>query len=137
MLTGLYDRTDRLVAKLCQVIAITGGLGLIFAIVITCASIFLKLMRRLLDATLGSFLNSDYWSFIRPILGEEELVQYAVGFALFSALPWAMYARAHIKIDLLESVLCPLMNKVFNLIGDLIFAGRLEPSPYRITCLRT
>lgn len=118
----MYNRLDHFIARICKVIAVLGGLGLIFAVIVTCTSIILKLTRRSLDATLGQVMSSDAWAFVRPILGEEELVSYAVGLALFASLPWAIYKRAHIKVDLLESYLGATVNKVLDLLGDLLFA---------------
>ena len=120
---GLYDRLDRLILRICTGVAILGGLGLIFAILVTCLSIVLKLTRRALDATLGQVMAPDAWAGIRPILGEEELVSYGVGLALFAALPWAIYARAHVKIDLFEPLLGGRLNKLLDLIGDILFAA--------------
>lgn len=119
---GLYDRLDSLVARFCTFVAVLGGLGLLFAVVVTCTSILLKLLRRLLDATLGLYFDSDAWSFVRPILGEEELVQYGVGLALFAALPWAIYTRVHVKIDLFEPYFGRHFNRVLDLLGDIFFA---------------
>lgn len=119
---SFFERTDNFVARLSAGVAITGGLGLFFAIIVTCTSIILKVTRRVLDATLGSVYDSDTWSFIRPILGEEELVQYGVGFALFAALPWIMYKKGHVKIDLFEALFSTSFNRVLNLVGDVAFA---------------
>jgi len=100
-------------------IALLGGLGLILAISVTCLSVVLKLVRRSLDAALGRYLETVPWGGIRPVLGEEELVSFAVGFALFAALPWVMLKRGHIRIDLLEPWFGGRLNRWLDLIGDL------------------
>lgn len=117
-----YDRLDRFFGEFCATVAVAGGLGLIFAILVTCISIILKMTRRALDTTFG-LANSEAWAFIRPILGEEELVQYGVGFALFAALPWVMYQKGHVKIDLFERYLTPRVNQILDLLGDIAFAA--------------
>ncbi len=89
----LFDRTEALFQRGAAFIAVLGGLGLIFATILTCVSILLKLIRRGLDATLGALYEEVPWAFIRPILGEEELVTWGVGLALFSALPWVMIEK--------------------------------------------
>lgn len=119
---SIYAKLDRCVAKFSAAIAILGGLGLVFAMAVTCLSILLKLLRRFLDSTLGHLIESDAWTFIRPILGEEEVVQYAVGLALFAALPWAMYQKSHVKIELLGPWFTDRMNRGLDLLGDLCFA---------------
>ena len=120
---AFYQKLDRLTSRICAFTAILGGVGLIFAILVTCVSIVLKLVRRSLDGTLGHIMTSDAWAFIRPILGEEELVKYGVGLALFAALPWAAYNRVHVRVDLLEPMLGKGVNRTLDLIGDLLFAA--------------
>ena len=94
-------------------------MGLIFATLVTCISILLKLTRRLLDAVLGQVADPATWAFVRPVLGEEELVTYGVGLALFSALPWVMIRKGHIKIDLFEPKFGTRFNALLDLVGDL------------------
>lgn len=112
-----YERTERGMTRLAAGLALLGGLGLIFATLVTCVSILLKLGGRFFDNTTESL------SWLRPILGEEELVTYGVGFALFAALPWVMIQRGHIKIDLFEPVFGDRFNCVLDLIGDVILAA--------------
>lgn len=112
-----YERTERGMTRLAAGLALLGGMGLIFATLVTCVSILLKLGGRIFDNTTETF------SWLRPILGEEELVTYGVGFALFAALPWVMIQRGHIKIDLFEPVFGDRFNRILDLIGDVILAA--------------
>ena len=61
-------------------------------------------------------------SWVRPILGEEELVQYGVALALFAALPYVMYSKGHITVDLFTSVFGSRFNRVLDLVGDAVLA---------------
>ena len=117
--SGRVDRVGRILTRVAGVFAFLGGLGLIFAILVTCISILLKVTRRVLDYSLSNIANAEAWSGIKPILGEEELVQYAVGIALFSALPWVMIKRGHVRIDIFEPVFSGLFNRVLNFAADL------------------
>lgn len=119
----LFDRTESWMHKLSAGLAILGGLGLIFATLTTCISIILRLSRRLLDSVMGSASVGESLPWLRPILGEEELVTYGVGLALFAALPWVMIQRGHIKIDLFEPVFGQRFNHFLDLIGDFILAA--------------
>ncbi len=110
-----FQHIERFVEKSARIFALIGGLGLLFATAATCFSIIFKLIRRLLDTSFGT---SDHWAFIRPILGEEELVQYGVGFALFSVLPYLMLKGGHIKVDLLKSYFSIRVNLLLNFFGD-------------------
>lgn len=115
----LFDRTERAFTRFAEGIALLGGLGLIFATVVTCLSIILKLARRMLDTAFGVDALTDSAPWLRAILGEEELVTYGVGLALFSALPWVMIRRGHIRIDLFESKFGNGFNRVLDVLADL------------------
>lgn len=118
-----FERTERAVTRAAAALALTGGVGLLFATVVTCASIVLKLVRRLLDALFGPTAVGDAAPWLHAILGEEELVTYGVGLALFAALPWVMLRDGHIRVDLFEPVFGRRFNRVLNLLGDLVLAG--------------
>ena len=122
------DRVGRWLSAMAAGLALIGGLGLIFAIVVTCVSIILKVTRRALNSIIPDFANVDGYTWLRPVLGEEELVQYAVGIALFSALPWVMLKRGHIRIDIFE----PVFGKVFNRILDFVADFSLMTVAYLI-----
>ncbi len=119
----LFQKTETAITRAAAFVAILGGMGLIFATLATCISIILKLIRRMLDATLGGLFETVPWAFIRPILGEEELVTYGVGLALFCALPWVMIRKGHITIDLLAPLFGKRLNRVLDLLGDLSLAA--------------
>ncbi|MCF2871526.1 TRAP transporter small permease [Octadecabacter sp. G9-8] len=115
----MFDRLDHFVHRSCIAIAVTGGVGLLVATVITCVSIILKLVRRGME---NIDWTPDVLTWVRPILGEEELVQYGVALALFAALPYVMYAKGHITVDLFANAFGPRLNRVLDLISDAILA---------------
>ena len=119
---GYFERTERTVAKLAGGLAILGGAGLIFATLTTCASILLKVARGAMDALFGASVVAETVPWLRPILGEEEIVSYSVGFALFAALPWVTLQKGHIKVDLLESLFRDRLNRFLDFLGDLSIA---------------
>ena len=118
----IFERTERVITKLAAGVALIGGMGLFFATVVTCISIILKLVRRGFDSVFGATVVGDAVPWLRPILGEEELVTYGVGLALFAALPWAMLKKSHITVDLFEPVFGRRLNQILDLIGDLLLA---------------
>ncbi len=117
----MIDRLDRILTRLAAALALAGGLGLIFATVVTCLSILLKLANRIAGATAGGVPEHLAW--LGPILGEEELVTYGVGLALFTALPWVMIRRGHIRIDLFQPWFPPRLNRTLDLLGDTALAA--------------
>lgn len=114
-----FERSERTITKFAAGLALVGGSGLLFATAFTCLSIILRLCRRLADWIFGTTTVGEALPWLHSILGEEELVTYGVGFALFAALPWVMIKKGHITIDLFEPVFSRRFNKVLDLIGDL------------------
>lgn len=117
----MIDRLDRILTRLAAALALAGGLGLIFATVVTCLSILLKLANRIVGAGAGGVPEHLAW--LGPILGEEELVTYGVGLALFTALPWVMIRRGHIRIDLFQPWFSSRLNRTLDLLGDTALAA--------------
>jgi len=115
----MFDRLDHLVRQSCIAVAVIGGFGLIATTILTCISILLKLIRRMMAAV---DWTPEALSWVRPILGEEELVQYGVALALFAALPYVMYSKGHITVDLFTSVFGSRFNRVLDLVGDAVLA---------------
>ena len=56
--TGRSDRVGRFLNATAGLFAFLGGLGLIFAIVVTCLSIVLKVTRRVLAFTLSGIVDA-------------------------------------------------------------------------------
>lgn len=117
-----FDRFGHLIDRACIALALVGGLGLIAATLVTCLSIVGKLARRGLDALFGASSSPDVVAWITPILGEEEIVQLAVGAALFAALPLAMIRRAHIRVDLFQPLFGDRLNRWLDLVADFSLA---------------
>lgn len=119
---GVLGRIEAMLAGLAGCLAVTGGLSLLAAAVLTGSSILLRAVRRLVDAVMGPDVFGDAAWAIRPILGEEEIVGLAVGFAIFAFLPWATLRRVHIRVDLLRARLGGLARSALDLLGDLSIA---------------
>jgi len=100
----MYHAIDRFIGTLAKVTAILGGFALVAVTVMTCVSI---IGRTMIDFGLG------------PIPGDFELVEMGIGFAVFAALPWAQYARAHATVDLFAPLFGARGNRVLDLVADL------------------
>ena len=118
-----FASAERLVQQLARALAVLGGLGLLAAIAVTCVSILGKLCNRLLNAVFGADAAPAWLAWAKPILGEEELVQYAVGLALFASLPWLTLQQGHITINLLQNKFSRAVNRLLDLLGNLIFCA--------------
>ena len=114
-----FSTLENLLHKLTAGLAFMGGLGLLFAAFTTCLSILMKLARQGIDALAGAAYAAENIPWLRSILGEEELVSIAVGFALYTALPWVMLRRGHICVDLFAPLFGKRGNRVLDLIADI------------------
>lgn len=116
----MFNHIDNAIRRFSVFIAVLGGFGLLGATLVTCVSILLKLTRRSMEAVSFTPESLDW---VRPILGEEELVQYGVGLALFAALPYVMYSKGHITVDLFSRWFGGRVNRILDLLGDAVLCG--------------
>ncbi|MCJ2877395.1 TRAP transporter small permease subunit [Rhizobium pusense] len=89
---------------LAHLLALIGGLVLLFLICLTCMSI----MGRALTIV-G----------VAPIQGDFEWVEIGIGFAIFCFMPYCQYVRAHATVDLLEPVFAVRINRLMELVTDM------------------
>ncbi|SFI88402.1 TRAP transporter small permease [Celeribacter neptunius] len=103
----MYQRLSHAIGALARFTALAGGAGLVAVIGMTCVSV----SGRALDG-LG----------LGPVPGDIELVEFGIGFAVFTALPYAQYVRAHARVDLFKPLFAraPGLNGALDLIGDLL-----------------
>ncbi len=100
----VYGLADRAAGLLARGMALLGGAVLIAVVVTTCLSIIGRAL-----VPLG----------LAPVPGDFELVEMGVGFAIFAFLPYAQYARAHARVDLLAARFGARMNRVIDLVADI------------------
>jgi len=115
----VFKYAERIANAVASGVALIGGLGLLFAILVTCLSVALKTARRVADQFFESATVGETLPWLRPILGEEELVVFGVGLAVFAALPWVMLQKGHITVDLFKSAFNERLNRVLDLLGDI------------------
>ena len=113
-------RIERALSRITAALCVFGGLGLGFAVLAICWSALAKLGARTLNAAMGPENIPQALSWIKPLGGEKEIVAFAVGFAIFAALPLMTLQRGHIRIDLFINVLGAGVNRLLNLAADLI-----------------
>ncbi len=94
-----------IVHALARWLAILGGLFLVAITVMTVVSI---VGRAFISVGLG------------PVPGDFELVEAGIGFAVFAFLPWCQLNRGHADVDLFTSYLSPAVNRVLNLLLEIV-----------------
>lgn len=95
----------RLVFRLATTVAIAGGIALVAVTVITVASVVGRAM-----IPLG----------LKPVLGDYEIVQIGVLFAIFCSLPLTQYLRGHADVALLTDRFSPRVAAAIELVMDLL-----------------
>lgn len=101
----MFDILDAMARNLARAMAALGGAVLIFVVLVACSSI------------IGRSLSGLGLSQIR---GDFEIVELGVGFAVFAFLPWTQYMRANARVDLLEARFPLIVNKISDLVADLV-----------------
>ncbi|RLJ41686.1 tripartite ATP-independent transporter DctQ subunit [Litoreibacter meonggei] len=130
---NLEARTGRVLDALCRLLALSGGLVLVTAAIVTVVSI---IGRSLLFAGLG------------PVRGDFELVEISCAIAIFAFLPWCQFNRGHVTVDVFVDRMPARAKAVFGLIGDVaitivsglilwrLYLGFGEKFPYGIDRVR-
>ena len=85
--------------------AVLGGLALIGMIVIVVVSVVGR-----------AFI----WAGLKPILGDYELISIAMGFVVFSFLPWAHLMRGHALVTLVTDNFSVRVNAWILVVTDLL-----------------
>jgi TRAP-type C4-dicarboxylate transport system permease small subunit len=100
-------RLPTLIAGLARWLALVGGLVLLAVTVMTCISIA------------GRALMGLGFS---PVPGDYEIAEAAIGFVVFSFLPWCQLNRGHATVDLFTSFLPASANRVIDLVSEILMA---------------
>lgn len=105
--------------------ALLGGLVLACLIVVTCISVAGRLLN-----TVGHYAfikeNIPFLSSILtqagPILGDFELVEAGVAFAIMAFLPWCQLNRSHASVEVFTGFLPKTTNRFLAFFWELVFA---------------
>ncbi|MEZ5931825.1 MAG: TRAP transporter small permease [Alphaproteobacteria bacterium] len=103
----MYDVLSRTADLIARSMALIGGAVLILLVIMTCISIT---GRALVPFGLG------------PIKGDFEWIEIGIGFAIFAFLPWCQLQRAHAAVDLFKPAFPETMNRVIDLVVDILMA---------------
>lgn len=93
------------IERLARALAVLGGLVLVLITLLTVVSI-----------TGRAFVAYG----LGPIPGDFELVEALTAFAVFSFLPWCQLQRAHATVDVFTSFLPDGVNRVIDLVTELL-----------------
>ena len=116
---------DNFMRRLAKWMALVGGVVLMCLIAITCISVIGRLLN-----TIGhnDFLENNF-QFIStqltrfgPIIGDFEIVEAGIAFAIMAFLPWCQLNRAHATVELFTGFLPGNLNRFLGFIWEVLFA---------------
>ena len=127
----------RLMNGLARLMALLGGLVLTALIVLTCVSVIGRTINSLLHsgwivAILGDTARTLLDTGVGPILGDFELVQAGMAFAIFAFIPYCQITSGHATVDLFTSGLSVQTNRFIQLVVDVVFAAILILIAWRL-----
>ena len=104
----MFEHFSRLIRGLALFTAWIGGFALLATIILTCVSVTGRTL-------------SNYG--VGPVSGDFEWVEIGIGFAIFCFLPLCHLARANATVDLFVDAYPDWLNRLLELVGDLLMLG--------------
>lgn len=129
---------QRAVWTMARAMAVLGGIVLLAVVLLTCLSVLGRGLNGILN---GEFVQSVApgaadWALnlgIGPVLGDVELVEAGVGFAIFAFLPLCQLSGAHAKVGIFTDHVPPAPRRWLIAAIDVIFAAVLLLIAWRLS----
>jgi TRAP-type C4-dicarboxylate transport system permease small subunit len=120
----------RFMNGLARLMAVLGGLVLTVLIFVICLSVLGRAVNTMLHsapvvAVLGDFARTLLNTGVGPILGDFELVEAGVAFAIFAFIPFCQITGGHATVDIFTAGLSVRVNRLIQMIVDIVFAAVL------------
>jgi tripartite ATP-independent transporter DctQ subunit len=126
----------RTMDKLARAMAILGGIVLVLLIILTCVSVLGRGLNTVFHGWIGTVLPGiSKWFLdlgVGPILGDFELVEAGVAFAIFASLPLCQISSSHASVDIFTNNLPRKVNRLLQMIIEIVFAGVLILIAWRL-----
>lgn len=125
------------VLMLARANAVLGGIVLTLLVLLTCVSVLGRILNGWLH---GEFATSTFPDLaqrlldmgVGPVLGDFELVEAGMAFAIFCFLPLCQITRGHASVDIFTSHMPEALNRVIGVLVDVIFAAVLILIAHRL-----
>ncbi len=127
----------RLMNGLARFMALLGGIVLTALILLTCVSVLGRGINTFLhsglgEALLGGATKTLLDTGVGPILGDFELVEAGIAFAIFAFLPFCQITNGHATVDIFTSKLGITANKFIQMVVEVVFAAVLILIAWRL-----
>ena len=126
----------KLMRNLARTMAVIGGVVLTILIFITCISVLGRALNTVLHGWVGDIIpTASKWLLdmgVGPILGDFELVEAGVAFAIFAAIPLCQITAGHASVDFVTRQLPDWLDRFLKMITDIVFAAVLVLIAWRL-----
>lgn len=121
------QRLHRAMDALARILAIIGGSVLSALILLTCVSVAGRSINTILHSdavqtTLGDLADALLATGVGPILGDFEIVEAGIAFAIFAFIPLCQITGGHATVDIFTSGLPTRVNRIIQVVADVLFA---------------
>lgn len=121
---------QKLALSLARGMAFVGGAVLTALIVLTCVSVLGRILNTVLHGDLAQKVMpgiSDWLikAGVGPVLGDFELVEAGVAFAIFAFIPFCQITGGHASVDIFTSKFPRSVNRIIQVAVDFVFAAVL------------
>ncbi|PJI92324.1 tripartite ATP-independent transporter DctQ subunit [Yoonia maricola] len=121
------------IRQLAQVMALLGGLVLCLLVAMVCISVSGRELSDLAHS--GALRSLGDWLVelgIGPILGDFELVEAGVAFAIFAFLPLTQLKGAHANVDVFSKAMGPGVNRALGTFWSVVMAAIIVLITWRL-----
>lgn len=121
---------QRLFLALARFMAIIGGVVLTLLVLVTCVSVAGRMLNTALHGALAQSVMPGLADRliemgVGPLLGDFELVEAGMAFAIFAFLPLCQITGGHASVDVFTSKMPRPVNRAIQLAVDWVFAAVL------------
>ena len=125
------------VLTLARAMAVLGGTVLTGRVVLTCVSVAGRVLNGWLHGDLAQSLFPAFAQRlldmgVGPMLGDFELVEAGMAFAIFAFLPLCQITRGHASVDIFTSRMPDILNRIIGVLVDFTFAAVLILIAHRL-----
>ncbi len=122
--------------RLARGLAVAGGVVLVFLILVTCISVLGRALNTILHGAVARiFPETAQWLLdlgVGPILGDFELVEAGIAFAIFASIPLCQISSGHASVDILTRKFPAGVNRFLSMLTEVLFAAVLILIAWRL-----
>lgn len=128
---------QRFIRGLARLMALLGGIVLVGLILLTCVSVLGRGGNSFghsgfLEAVAPALGEALIATGIGPVMGDFEIVEAGIAFAVFAFLPWCQIRQGHATVDVFTAMMSERANRVLVTAWDVLFALVLALLAWRL-----